>query len=259
MSDPDSTPSPEPQRTIKIIFISDYICSFCYIGNKSLRDAITGCHDLNVRFDVEFRPFALLCQSSQAEQAKANGGKLPNRREYLARKFGKEQAEAKWKAVEELAQKAGLRLAEDGIVARSILAHRLAVKAYQVGGQEMQGKLNDIIFEAVFADCKDISDIEFLAEAAEKVGLMDKTEATAFLQDTDCKGCVDKMIDAARASGVSGVPSIIIDGKWALNGVQSTECYLQILRKIAQAPSTPNAACSAACMTEGTPIIPVHS
>jgi predicted DsbA family dithiol-disulfide isomerase len=36
------------------------------------------------------------------------------------------------------------------------------------------------------------------------------------------------MIEAARASGVNGVPSIIIDGKWALNGVQSTECYLQV-------------------------------
>jgi predicted DsbA family dithiol-disulfide isomerase len=121
------------------------------------------------------------------------GEKLPRRREYLARKFGKEQAEAKWKAVEDLAQKAGLRLwafsagglsamsnvrfsAEDGIVAQSTLAHRLSVKAYKVGGQEMQGKFNDIVFEAVFAECKDISNVEFLADAAEKVGLMNKTE-----------------------------------------------------------------------------------
>jgi len=255
MSDTDSTLSPEPQRTIKIIFISDYICSFCYIGNKTLRDAIAECHDLDVRFDVEFRPFALLCQPSHSEQVKVYGEKLPTRREYLTRKFGKERAEAKLKAVEDLAQKAGLRLAEDGIVAQSTLAHRLSVKAYKVGGQEMQGKLNDIVFEAVFADCKDISDVEFLADAAEKVGLMNKAEATVFLQDTDCKNCVDKMMDAARASGVNGVPSIIIDGKWALNGVQSTECYLQILRKIAQAPLTPNVA----CMTEGTPIISVQS
>jgi len=255
MSDTDSTPSPEFQRTIKIIFISDYICSFCYIGNKALRDAIAGCHDLNVRFDVEFRPFALLCQPLHSEQLKAYGEKLPSRREYLARKFGKEQAEAKLKAVGDLAQKAGLRLAEDGIVAPSTLAHRLSVKAYKVGGQEMQGKFNDIIFEAALADSKDISDVKFLADAAEKVGLMNKTEATVFLQDTDCKNCVDKMMDAARASGVNGVPSVIIDGKWALNGVQSTECYLQILRKIAQAASTP----SAACMTEGTPVISVQS
>jgi predicted DsbA family dithiol-disulfide isomerase len=61
-------------------------------------------------------------------------------------------------------------------VAPSTLAHRLAVKAYQVGGQEMQGKFNDILFEASFAELKDISDVELLADAAEKVGLMNKTE-----------------------------------------------------------------------------------
>ncbi|KAG1747151.1 thioredoxin-like protein [Suillus paluster] len=232
MSDSDSTLSPEPQRTIKIIFISDYVCSFCYIGNKALQDAIAGCHDLDVRFDVEFRPFTLLCQSSVPEVPEVNGKKVPNRWDYLVRKFGKEQAEAKWKMVEELAQKAGLPLAEDGIVARSTQAHRLSVKAYKVGGQEMQGKLNDIIFQAVFVDCQDISDVELLADAAEKIDLMNKAEATTFLQDTDCKNCVNQMIDAARASGVNGVPSIIIDGKWALKGVQSTECYLQVSKII---------------------------
>ncbi|KAG2147621.1 thioredoxin-like protein [Suillus clintonianus] len=255
MSDSDSTLSPEPQRTIKIIFISDYMCAFCYIGNKSLKDAIAKCRDLDVRFDVEFRPFTLLCQSSVQEVPKANGEKVLNRWDYLTRKFGKEQAESKWKIVEELAQKAGLPLAEDGIVARSILAHRLAVKAYKVGGQEMQGQLNHILFDAVFAGCQDISDVEFLADAADKIGLMSKKEATTFLQDTDCKNCVAQMIDAARASGVNGVPSIIIDGKWALNGVQSTECYLQILRKIAQASSSPNAA----SMTECASIVSVDS
>ncbi|KAG2074182.1 thioredoxin-like protein [Suillus decipiens] len=250
MSDSDSTLSPEPQRTIKIIFISDYLCAFCYVGNKSLKDAIAGCRDLDVRFDVEFRPFTLLCQTSLPEIPKVKGEKvLPNRRSYLVRKFGKEQAESKWKMIEELAQKAGLPLAEDGIVARSTLAHRLAVKAYKVGGQAMQGHLNDILFDAVFVNCQDLSDVEFLADAAEKVGLMNKTEATTFLQDTDCKNCVNQMIEAARASGVNGVPSIIIDGKWALNGVQSTECYLQILRKIAQSSS----------MTECASIVSVES
>ncbi|KAG1821783.1 thioredoxin-like protein [Suillus subaureus] len=228
MSDSDSTLSPEPQRTIKIIFISDYLCAFCYIGNKSLKDAIAGCRDLDVRFDVEFRPFTLLCQSSVPETPKVKGEKAPNRWNYLVRKLGKEQAESKWKMIEELAEKAGLPITQDGIVARSTLAHRLSVKAYKVGGQAMQGRLNDILFKAVFTDCQDVSDVEFLADAAEKVGLMNKTEATTFLQDTDCKNCVNQMIEAARASGVNGVPSIIIDGKWALNGVQSTECYLQV-------------------------------
>jgi predicted DsbA family dithiol-disulfide isomerase len=40
----------------------------------------------------------------------------------------------------------------------------------------MQGRLNDILFDAVFANCQDVSDVDFLADAAEKVGMMNKTQ-----------------------------------------------------------------------------------
>lgn len=40
----------------------------------------------------------------------------------------------------------------------------------------MQGKFNDILFEASFAEGKDISDVELLADTAEKVGLMNKAQ-----------------------------------------------------------------------------------
>ncbi|KIJ62754.1 hypothetical protein HYDPIDRAFT_113841 [Hydnomerulius pinastri MD-312] len=236
MSDSESTISPEPQRLLKIIVISDYICSFCYIGNKALHDAIEACSDLPIRFDVEFRPFTLMCASSPHLDTSE---KRLNRNAYLAKKFGKEQAEAKWKVVTEMAQKAGLTMAEDGIVCRSIQAHRLSVKAYQVGGQEMQKELNSILFDACFAKGEDISDITFLADAAVKIGLMNREKALEFLKSTEAQDCVDKMIEAARANGVNGVPFIIIDGKWALNGVQPMECYLQIFRKLAGSSGSP--------------------
>ncbi|KAI6025574.1 thioredoxin-like protein [Pisolithus orientalis] len=201
------------QRVLKIIVISDYICAFCYIGNKVLYDAIEACRDLPVRFDVEFRPFALLCPTSP------NVDRKPSRKEYLFKKFGQEQAEAKLKVVYEMAQKAGLEMPN--------LAHRLAVKAYHVGGQDMQREFNDIIFKAAFADGRDISDPDFLVDTAARVGLMNREKASEFLRSTECQDCVDKMIDAAKANDVKGVPFIIIDGKWALNGVQPKECYIQ--------------------------------
>ncbi|KAF8135010.1 thioredoxin-like protein [Boletus edulis] len=222
MSDPDP-------RIIKIIIISDYICSFCYIVNKSLHDAIDACRDLPVRFDVEFRPFTLMCSSS-LYAIDANKG--TSRRAYLAKKFGKEQAEAKWKVAADMALKAGLKLAEDGVVCRSIQAHRLSVKAYQVGGQPMQRELNSLIFDACLAKGDDISRESFLADAAVKVGLMNRERAVEFLRSTEALDCVEKMIEAARANGVNGVPFIIIDGKWALNGVQPKDCYIQIFRKL---------------------------
>ncbi|KIM54378.1 hypothetical protein SCLCIDRAFT_136993 [Scleroderma citrinum Foug A] len=221
MSDSKPTVSRGEQRILKVIVISDYICAFCYIGNKVLYDAIEACRDLPVRFDVEFRPFTLLCSTSPYLDKK------PSRKEYLHKKLG-DQYETKWKVVYEMAQKAGLELAEDGIVCRPSLAHRLAVKAYQVGGQDMQRDFNDIIFNAAFAEGSDISDADFLVNTAVEIGLMNREKASEFLRSTECQDCVDKMISAATAIGLKGVPFIIIDGKWAVNGVQPKECYIQV-------------------------------
>lgn len=234
MSDSEPAVSRGEQRILKVIVISDYICAFCYIGNKVLYDAIEACRDLPVRFDVEFRPFTLLCATSPYL------GKTASRKEYLYKKFG-DQYEAKWKVVYEMAQKAGLEMAEDGIVCRPNLAHRLSVKAYQVGGQDMQRDFNDIIFNAAFAEGSDISDADFLVNTAVEIGLMNREKASEFLRSTECQDCVDKMISAATAIGIKGVPFIIIDGKWAVNGVQPKECYIQIFRKLAlsQGPPTP--------------------
>ncbi|KAL4062229.1 thioredoxin-like protein [Scleroderma yunnanense] len=234
MSDSNPAVSHGDQRILKIIVISDYICAFCYICNKVLYDAIDACKDLPVCFDVEFRPFTLLCSTSP------NLDKKPSRKEYLRNKFG-DQYEGKWKVVSEMAQKAGLELADDGILCRPNLAHRLAVKAYQVGGQDMQRDFNDIVFNAAFAEGNDISDSDFLINTAVEIGLMNRDKASEFLRSTECQDCVDKMINAARANGVNGVPFIIIDWKWAINGVQSKECYIQIFRKLAlsRGPPTP--------------------
>ena len=242
------------------LLIFPQVCGFCYIANKSLHDAIEACRDLPIHFDVEFRPFTVMCSSSLYT---IDAYKGTSRTAYLVKRLGKEQAEAKRKFALDMAEKAGLKMyviifplvtlsreqsrtprAEDGIVCRSTQAHRLSVKAYQVGGQAMQQELNSLIFDACFAKGEDISCDNFLADIAVKVGLMnrervclphlyrplcsDTFQAVEFLKSTEALDCVEKMIDAARANGVNGVPFIIIDGKWALNGVQPMDCYIQV-------------------------------
>lgn len=229
MSDSESsTLSPEPpRRTVKIIFFSDYICAFCYIGNKVLQDAIKACADLPLRFDVEFRPFALMCSLPCGTSIK--------RTEFLEKKFGKESVDVKMQYVETLAGQVGLKIAPDGIVCKPVHAHRLAVKAYMRGGQELQTKFVEKVFETVFRDAKDISQREVLIDMALEAGVMEnKEEAEKFLDSMEHVECVKKMMEAARSSGVVGVPFIIIDGKWALNGVQPAECYVKLFRKLAE-------------------------
>lgn len=142
--------------------------------------------------------------------------------------------------------------AEDGVLCRSTQAHRLSVKAYQVGGQEMQQQLNTLIFDASCTRGEDISRDSFLADVAVKVGLMnrervrsppssrplssDAFQAVEFLKSTEALDCVEKMTEAARANGVNGVPFVIIDGKLALNGVQPMDRYIQVSPSFCRLP-----------------------
>ncbi|KAF8549331.1 thioredoxin-like protein [Imleria badia] len=225
--------SSESLRPIKIIVISDYTCGFCYVCDKILRDAIEACRDLPIHFDVEFRPFTLV-----------NSSTLPNnqvvyRNAYVAKKYGKEPAEMKLKALNEFAQKAGLKVADDSILCGTMQAHRLSAKAYQDGGQALQNEFNSFIFDACLARGANLSDEDVLVDASASVGLMNKEEATQFLRSTECLDCVEKMLQAARVQGINGVPFVIIDGKWAVNGLQPKECFIQIFRKLAQLPASP--------------------
>jgi predicted DsbA family dithiol-disulfide isomerase len=64
-------------------------------------------------------------------------------------------------------------------MSQSTRAHRLARKAYQIGGQKLQLPVLCNIFKANLQDSKDIGDVNVLAEIAAKVGMMSKPEVRA--------------------------------------------------------------------------------
>jgi predicted DsbA family dithiol-disulfide isomerase len=39
---------------------------------------------------------------------------------------------------------------------------------------------------------------------------------------------VNTLCDDARSRGITGVPMTIIDGKWAVSGVQSADVFIQV-------------------------------
>jgi predicted DsbA family dithiol-disulfide isomerase len=65
-----------------------------------------------------------------------------------------------------------------GVMSQSTLAHRLARKAYVMGGQKLQVPVLCGIFKANLEEAKDIGDVNVLAEVAESVGMMSKDEAS---------------------------------------------------------------------------------
>lgn len=63
-----------------------------------------------------------------------------------------------------------------GVISRSTQAHRLSLKAYRIGGQDMQISVLLAVFKAYFEEAKDIADTDLLSNIAEKNNLMSRDE-----------------------------------------------------------------------------------
>jgi len=53
-------------------------------------------------------------------------------------------------------------------------------------------------------------------------------QALTFFQTDELEAEVNKVADAARAKGITGVPITVIDGKWAVSGGQSSDVFVQV-------------------------------
>lgn len=115
-----------------------------------------------------------------------------------------------------------------GYMSQSTRAHRLSRKAYLLGGQRFQLPVLCGLFKAHLEESKDIADFDVLADIAERVGMMSRQEALDFLHSDELEQEVLDLMDEAKKKGVTGVPFVIIDGKWAVEGGQSSEVFIQV-------------------------------
>ena len=138
----------------------------------------------------------------------------------------------------------------DGVITQTTLAHRLLAKAWHLGGQAKQLPLLEGLFKAYFEEGKNVGDIQVLAEVAASAGLLSEEEvstlvtsvtgrstkllsrslqALEFLKSDEYLTEVEKQMVEVRRKGVTGVPFVVIDGKWAVSGGQSAETYVQVV------------------------------
>lgn len=151
--------------------------------------AIADCktESLPLKFEIEYKPMRLSCQLPEDFSV--------DRKTYFTSKFGE-----RWGSHIGMIQNMGksmglemyvplqyldygvmltqddLRSVADGRLSQTTRAHRLAMKAYAIGGEETQQALIRLYFEAYFNEGKDIGDVDLLGDLAEKVGFMTKDE-----------------------------------------------------------------------------------
>lgn len=64
-------------------------------------------------------------------------------------------------------------------MSQSTRAHRLAIKASRMGGQQLQLPILVGLFKANLEEGKDIADVNVLADLAASVGMMSKDEVSS--------------------------------------------------------------------------------
>jgi predicted DsbA family dithiol-disulfide isomerase len=210
-------------KPMQIDFVSDVVCPWCVIGLRELERALGRLTDV-VAPSVHLQPFEL-------NPTMPAGGQ--NMGEHILQKFGRpmDQSGGVRDALRARAAEVGFTMAmdENSRIYNSFDAHRLLHWA------ELEGRqipLKHALFDAYFTQGLNIADQDVLVELVEKVGL-DPVEARDVLASGRYRL---EVLDAEQrwlASGISSVPSVVIDGKYLISGGQTAAVFEQALRQIA--------------------------
>jgi predicted DsbA family dithiol-disulfide isomerase len=224
-----SAPATIPAK-VTIDFWSDVMCPWCVIGYRQLQ---TGLASLAGEIEAEVRwlPFELNPDMPpEGEESAA----------HIARKYGRtlEQAGEGRNQLRAAGERAGYSFGYAGEVPEppsmlwnTFLAHRLLKWALIEHGTKAQTKLKLALFDAHFQQRRNVSEAAELLEVAESVGL-NRAEARAALADETLALIVRQEEQLAFDQNVTGVPAIVLNGKYMIPGAQEPETYANALRRV---------------------------
>lgn len=208
---------------MKVDIYSDIACPWCYIG-KARFDRALEMFEGEDDVEVAFRPFQL--------DPGAPKTALPMY-DYLSAKFGG-NARAMAGRVIEQARSEGLPMDYDiGLSVNTLLAHRLLRFVEEQQGAAVQRRVADRLFRAHFAEGRDVGDVDVLAEiaAAESVN---RAAVVEYLRSGQGERDVLDAIAESRQMGIAAVPTFIFNEKYAVEGGQPADVFLQALQEIAR-------------------------
>lgn len=223
---------------MKVEIWSDVVCPWCYIGKRRFDRALE-----NLRTGSENGPalgadvdhIEISYRAYQLDPQAPRGSAIPVREVY-ARKFGgPDRAQAIFDHLSSVAANDGIEF--DFAIARranTIDAHRLLWKAGHELGFSGQSTLKELLLAAYFTHGQNIADHDVLATIAAQCWQSSATEAEfhEFLGSGAGRGEVMQDMAEAATRGITGVPSYLIEGQWAIPGAQDTETFERVLRRV---------------------------
>ncbi|KQY88076.1 MULTISPECIES: DsbA family oxidoreductase [unclassified Brevundimonas] len=215
-------------KTLHIDFVSDIVCPWCVVGLGGLETALATLKAEGIEAEVHFQPFELNPQMPPEGE---------NIVDHIGRKYGStpEQSAANRAMITQRAAEAWpgfeMRMGPAGRIWNTFDAHRLLHWAGTVGMAE-QRALKAALFTAHFTEGRTMTDAVVLAEAAAAAGL-DRDKAVEVLAD-DLYAAEVRAAEALWVSrGITGVPAVVVEGKWLISGGQPAGVFEEALRQMA--------------------------
>ena len=110
------------------------------------------------------------------------------------------------------------------------LPPNVAGKAAARQGREAFDRYHHALLDAYFHANRNITDVENLVRIAEETGL----DVGAFVEAMQDRSLIDAVVADHRLaveSGITGVPAVIVDGRWKITGAVDREIYRAVVTK----------------------------
>lgn len=220
-----------PQK-LTIDIYSDVMCPWCLIGYGQLTKALAEL-DGEIGGVIRWRPFELnpdMPPEGEGQEA------------HLQRKYRRpaEEGAALRGQMKAIAESAGVSLSYEGegeappaMMWNTRDAHKLLAFALEQAGPEVQTTLKLALFRAHFNERRNLGNRSVLLDIAAAAGLH-RDAAKAALDDPDLEARVIAEEAQAWDMNISGVPAMIVEGKFLIPGAQAPEVYVNALRRVAE-------------------------
>ncbi len=172
---------------------------------------------LKAEYDIEleWRPFYLYWDTPP------EGRELPDHVKQARAKGSEER-------LSQLAGLYGMKFASTKRIYNTRLAHEATEYAREHG---KANEFHKVVFRKIYAEGQDISQWDILRLAAQEVGL-DADEMQSEVESGKYTEEVAAQVQEAYQIGVSGVPTYVIDNRYAIVGAQPYEVFKNALAQI---------------------------
>lgn len=210
-----------------IQIISDTVCPFCYLARARLSRAIalfkkTVPNASSSTFTIRWHAFQL--------DKSIPHGQSTSVQDIAASRFGADRLAAKRARMAQMGDQEGFGFTFSGRIGNTRDSHRLSHLGRELGGHELEDRVQMAMMKMFFEEGGDITSYEDLVAAADKAGI-ERDVARKWLEDGSGGEQVDREVEEMERLGMKGVPKIMVDGKFVIEGADDVTAMFEQLYK----------------------------